>query len=359
MRRIIVAIAVSTLLLLVCVAGAGLWFWNEMQKPLYEPGTVRAERNLRSPLMPPAQSGNAHFWQVEPDIQLHHFAQGQGRNVLIVHGGPGYPHIMPWPGLEPLAGDYRFHYYDQRGCGQSTRPIDRFASPNYYENMTTLDRTLGLGAQIADIERVRHLLGDEKLILVGHSWGGFLAALYAAEFPEHVEALVLVAPADMLVLPHDRESLFDAVRKRLPTDTLAEYDAYVKEYLGFQNLFTRSEADLVALNGRFAEYYRAAVGAPIPEGGQPGGWMVQAQYLSLGMQHDYRNALKAVQAPVLVIHAANDLQTEAASRVYMDAFPNARLQVIEGSGHFPFYEQPVAFAAVVGEFLRLTLDSEK
>jgi len=354
MKRIIIVIAVLTLLLLVCAAGGVFWFWNEMQKPLYEPGMVRAERNLRASLEPPAQSGDARFWQVEPDIQLHHFAQGQGRNVLIVHGGPGYPHVKPWPGLEPLAGDYRFHYYDQRGCGQSTRPIDRFSSPNYYENMTALDKTLGLGAHIADIERVRRTLrvGDDKLILVGHSWGGFLASLYAAEFPEHVEALILVAPADMLVMPHDRESLFDAVRKRLPADMLAEYDDYVKEYLGFQNLFTRSEADLVALNGRFAKYYQAAVGTPIPEGGEPGGWMVQAQYLSLGMRHDYRAALKAVKAPVLIIHAANDLQTEAASRVYVDAFPNARLQVIAGSGHFPFYEQPAAFAAVVSEFLK-------
>ncbi len=47
------------------------------------------------------------------------------------------------------------------------------------------------------------------------------------------------------------------------------------------------------------------------------------------------------------------------SRVYVTAFPNARLQVIAGAGHFPFYEQPEAFAAVVGEFLRLTFGSGK
>lgn len=67
--------------------------------------------------------------------------------------------------------------------------------------MTTLEQTLGLGAQIADIERIRRLLGDEKLILMGHAWGGFLALLYAAEFPDRIDALILVFPADVLVMP--------------------------------------------------------------------------------------------------------------------------------------------------------------
>jgi proline iminopeptidase len=119
---------------------------------------VRAGDNLRAPLAPPEQPQNSPAWRVEEDIDLFHFAEGEGRNVLIVHGGPGAPYAEPWTGLEPLTGTYRFHYYDQRGCGQSTRPINSFASTNYYENMTNLDRTLGLGAQIADIERIRQLL---------------------------------------------------------------------------------------------------------------------------------------------------------------------------------------------------------
>jgi len=128
-------------------------------------------------------------------IELAHFAVGEGRNVLIIHGGPGRPFRQPISGLESLTGEFQFHYYDQRGCGKSTRPIDRFELANMYENMMELDRTLGLGTQIADIERIRQILGDDKLILIGYSWGGFLASLYAAEFPEHVEALILVAPA--------------------------------------------------------------------------------------------------------------------------------------------------------------------
>jgi proline iminopeptidase len=312
---------------------------------------VRAEESLRAPLAPPEQPENSAMWRVEADIDLFHFARGEGRNVLIVHGGPGAPYAAPWTGLEPLTGSYRFHYYDQRGCGQSTRPIDNFASTNYYENMTTLDQTLGLGAQIADIERIRQLLGNEKLILIGHSWGGFLAALYAAEFPDHVDALILVSPADVLVMPQSSGGLFELVKQRLPAKQQADFEAFLQQYLDFGDIFAKSEEDLVALNQEFGHYYQAALGTPLPQQGQLGGWMVQAMYFSMGQRHDYRPALKAVTAPVLVIHGAADLQPEETSRLYVETLPNAQFRVIDKAGHFAFLEQPQDFGRTVSEFL--------
>lgn len=335
----------------VVIAVVGVYFWYSMRKPLYEPGMVRAGENLRASLTAPQQPDDEPFWAVEADVQLYHFSEGDGRNVLVVHGGPGTPPMEPWPGLGPLAGDYAFHYYHQRGCGQSTRPIDTFASSNMYQNIKTLDQALGIGTQLADIERIRQILGEERLILVGHSFGGFLASLYAAEFPEHVDALVLIAPADVLVMPQEDGGLFELVKERLPAGTRAEYEAWLEEYLNFKDVFSKSETELAALNAEFGEYYAAVAEVPEAEQGEPGGWMVQAMYFSMGQQHDYRGALENVDAPVLVIHGAGDLQPEAASRAYVEAFPNARFQVIENASHFPFYEQPADFAASVGEFL--------
>ena len=74
-------------------------------------------------------------------------------------------------------------------------------------------------------------------------------------------------------------------------------------------------------------------------------------YVSMGQRHDYRSALQKVSAPVLVIHGADDLQSEAASRLYEEAFPNAEFAVIENAGHFSFEEQPDEFAKVVSQFL--------
>ena len=353
MKRKILFISLGVILLVIGITVGGFWYMST--QPLYKPGMVREGQGLSAPIIPPAQPADSDTWLVEPNIEIAHFADGTGRNVLIIHGGPGEPFAHPMSGLEPLTNEFRFHYYDQRGCGKSTRPIDKFNSPNMYENMTVLDRTLGLGTQIADIERIRQILGDEKLILIGHSWGGFLASLYAAEFPEHVDALILISPANTLVMPQpDADSdLFASVREKLPADQQPEFDEFMKEYMNFNSLFQKSDSDLVAMNEEFGKYYVQVVDMPMqmPQQAKPGGWMVWGMYMSMGQRHDYRPALKGVTAPVLVIHGTNDLQSEAASRLYAETFPNAEFVAIQNASHFSFEEQPAVFAKVVGEFL--------
>ena len=192
--------------------------------------------------------------------------------------------------------------------------------------------------------------------MIGHSWGGFLASLYAAEFPQHVQALILVSPANMLVMPQPDagSDLFASVRARLPVDQQPEYDAFMKEYFDFNGLFTRSDADLVAMNETFGRYYISVIDLPadaLIRQGEPGGWMVWGMYASLGQRDDYRAALRKVEAPVQVIHGADDLQSAAVSRLYSDTFPHAQFAVIAHAGHFSFQQQRARFAQIVKEFL--------
>jgi proline iminopeptidase len=333
------------------VAAAGRSLHGAASEPLYQPGMVRAGQNLRAPLTPPPQPPDANAWSVETDVRLHHFEVGQGRTALIIHGGPGRPHLKPWPGLDPLIQSYRFVYYDQRGCGLSDRPVDHLQGGNFYQNMMTVDRALGLGAQIADIERIRRILGQDRLILIGHSFGGFLAAMYAAEFPQRVTAMVLVVPADVLVSPSPSGGLFGAVRGRLSAEQQGGYGHWMQRYFDFGTIFSKGEADLVALNDEFGRYYRQVTSLPFPEQGKPGGWITHAIYLSMGRQHDYTPALKDVTSPVLVIHGSKDLQPLEASQAYVKALPKAEISVIEGAEHFPFHTHPAQFAVAVGEFL--------
>ena len=346
----ITLIVVAVILVLILIGGGVMWYF--MGQPLYSVGMVRNGENLSASLTPPSQTSDAEFWQMEPGVRLYKFSKGRGRPILIIHGGPGYPYREPWPGLQSLTDRFQFYYYDQRGCGKSSRPIDRFSSSNYYGNMKQLDQALGIGAQLADVERIRHILGENKLVIIGHSFGGFLASLYAAEFPKKVDSLILIAPANVLVMPQEGGGdLFQTVRDRLPESEKTKFDDFLKRYLDFKSIFSQSEQSLVNLNNEFGKYYGSVLNVTLPEQGSAGGWMVHAMYFSMGMKHDYRAALKVVNAPVLVIHGTEDLQTEAASRLYVEAFSQAEFKTIKDATHFPFVEQPEQFSQLVSAFL--------
>jgi proline iminopeptidase len=347
MRKMILIGGGILVLLLAAVAGIG-WYW--MTGPMYRPGDVRAGRNVAEPLTPPAQGPATNRWTVAPGIELYHFEQGSGPAILTVHGGPGFPPTAPWAAGRILGERHTLIYYHQRGCGLSTRPIASFTDPNQYANMQRLNRTLGLPAQIADIERIRRILGQDKLVLVGHSFGAITAALYAAEFPEHVKALVFVAPANLAVLPVHGDDLFALVRRRLPDSMKDEYERYLVEYFDFRAAFKRTEAQSSEFYGRLGKYF--AAGAAIPAGSDSfgAGYVPLAAYLGMGRHHDYTAAFHGVTAPVLVIHGGGDLQSEATSRAFGQIFPHSRFVAIAGAGHFVFNDRPEEFAAAVRGF---------
>jgi len=342
-------IGAGILVVVLAVVAGFAWYW--MMGPMYRPGDVRAGRNLAEPLTPPPQSGAR--WIVAPGIELHHFEKGSGTPILTVHGGPGFPPTAPWAAGRLLAERYKMIYYHQRGCGLSTRPIASFTDPNLYANMQLLNRTLGFPAQIADIERIRRILGEDRLVLMGHSFGALEAALYAAEFPEHVKALVFVAPANLVVLPVHGDDLFSLVGRGLPGSMKDEYAAYLREYFDFRAAFKRTEPQSSEFYGRLGKYFSAGTNIPSGSDAFSAGYVPLAAYVGMGKHHDYTDALHAVSAPVLVIHGGSDLQSEATSRAFAACFPNSRFVAIPGASHFVFNDRPEEFAAAVRSFLDL------
>jgi proline iminopeptidase len=302
--------------------------------PIYRPGAARAA--LRNPV---SVAG------------LHRFEEGSGPVVLVVHGGPGFAPEKPWAGAALLKDRYRFVYYHQRGCGRSVRPLSSLTGRTD-QRIKQVESTLGLAAQIADIERLRQDLGAERLILAGHSFGADIATLYAAEFPERVSAMLCIAPAGLHVLPKRQGDLFSTVRKQLPPAMLAEYDAYLKEYFDFSAALQRTEKESSEFYARFAKYYGAAV--KLSFAAAPGmlpGYEPLGIYLSMGQHHDYTTAYRGMRAPVLVLHGAADLQPEADSRAFAALFSNVEFARVEGATHFLYDDRPEDFARLAGGFL--------
>jgi proline iminopeptidase len=343
---------------LVLLAGAavGAWWW--MGRGLFQPGTVEQTLAARGETLdvPPGQQSGASRWQVAPGVELHHVSVGQGRDVVVVHGGPGLPPAAPWRAASLTGDSLRWHFYDQRGCGASSRPLTRAPPGGTWKAMQEVEARLGLAEQLADLERIRRLLGQERLTLVGHSFGALVAALYAAEWPERVEALVLVAPAPLVTMPAGDGDLFAQVGARLDADGRRELDAWMARTFDFPARLKDDEAALSEHFARFAPLYTQAVrkerpGALPPGSGTPGGLLSLGLYLSLGRHHDWSAWLGRVRAPTLVIHGAEDLQPRAATARVVEALPHARRVELAGTGHFPFEEQPEAFASTVRAFL--------
>lgn len=98
--------------------------------------------------------------------------------VLLLHGGPGFPHdyLEAMESFLPQAG-IEMYYYDQLGVGNSDVPDD--------PSLWTLAR------YVMEVEEVRRHLRLEQFVLYGHSWGGILAIEYALNYRRYLRGLVI------------------------------------------------------------------------------------------------------------------------------------------------------------------------
>lgn len=112
------------------------------------------------------------------ELHIEQSGNPKGKPVLFNHGGPGTG-IMTNHGRQFDPDHYHVIQFDQRGSGKSTPYAD--IRENTTEHL------------ISDIEAIRQLLGIEKWIVAGRSWGATLSLLYAEAHPERVVALYLPA----------------------------------------------------------------------------------------------------------------------------------------------------------------------
>ena len=121
-------------------------------------------------------------------VRLYTRHVGNGPSVVVLHGGPGAHHDYLLPQYDRLAEGRTLLYYDQRGGGRS--PVPR-------------DVAVGWREHVADLEALRDHWRLERLTLLGYSWGGLLAVLYALEHPDRVARLALVSAAPVTAVWRD------------------------------------------------------------------------------------------------------------------------------------------------------------
>lgn len=143
------------------------------------------------------------------NIWTKRFGNNPNMKVLLLNGGPGATHeyfecmesFLPKEGIE-------FIYYDQLGCGNSDNPKDTamWSLPRYVE----------------EVEQVRKALNltSDNFYLLGHSWGGILAAEYAFKYQQNLKGLII---SNMMMSCPDYGRYADEVlAKQMKPEVLAE-----------------------------------------------------------------------------------------------------------------------------------------
>ena len=254
-----------------------------------------------------------------------------GPTVVVLHGGPGASHDYLRPQFDALATGRTLLYYDQRGSGRSEVPRDV---------------PLGWREHVADLAAIAGGAVSAPLTLLGFSWGGLLAILFALEHPELVARLALVAPAG--TYPEIRlefEKTF-AARQAAP-EILEARAALSRSGLRERDpdAFWRRAFEL-SVAGYFKEPSRASNLTPFRVAARA----QQAVWRSLeGM--DLRPRLREITAETLVLHGRYDPIPLAASETLVSLLPHARLAVFEDSGHALYAEETDRFVRELDAFL--------
>jgi proline iminopeptidase len=287
------------------------------------------------PIPPPRASGFTSTTQI-PLYWAMYGPEGAPR-LLVLHGGPGAHHDYLLPQMLQLADSCELIFYDQRGGGRSK----------------TDDRTpITWRTHVEDLDHVIGELRLDPVTIVGYSWGGLLAILYAIEAAagrtrHRPTRLVLIDPAPVTrayredfereFLRRQSDAAVGKLRADLASSGLRERDPDAYRQRAFE----------LSVAGYFADPAATHDLTPFRVTGrvQQSVWESLGQYNLLAP-----GQLDSIVVPTLIVHGRQDPIPLASSEAAANAM-GAQLVVIENAGHVPYVEQPQALFTAVRDFL--------
>jgi pimeloyl-ACP methyl ester carboxylesterase len=270
-------------------------------------------------------------WVPVDGLKIRCWRAGAGPALVLLHGLLGYS--FSWRHAIPiLAAEFEVLAPDLPGAGFS-------------ELSSHLDCRLSAAAK-----RLRRLLdasGIDSCDLVGSSYGGATAAMFAATAPSRVRHLVLVSPAN----PWSRIG-----RKRLALlryRVIASLFPLIARGMRFLNPYfvRRMYGDPRRISSETLRGYARPLARP----GIFEHAVKIARTWHAGMQ-EFQAALPAIRStPTLLIWGSEDRVVDLASAAMLEQnLPNSQVRVMDGVGHLPYEESPEEFCSIVHEFLAST-----
>jgi len=288
------------------------------------------------------------FFAKEPDFETRYIQNGDtklfcrtigsGPPLIIIHGGPGGSQNYLLPHMATLAKTNFVIFYDQRGCGNSSGPIN--------------DETINIDHFVEDIEAIRKGFLLEKISVLGHSWGGHLALLYALSHQEHLDKLILLNP--MPASSEDFSLFADEWTQRL--------SAHMDELNSIKNSTAFLEGDPKSCEQYFLTIFRRYCFDPkmadrlnfmLSRSANLRGIKIseifERKYIS--EPFDLLPRLEQILSETLIIHGdADPIPLRTVERIHK-SMKNSSLVVIKQCGHFPYVEKPTEFFDVTYTFL--------
>jgi proline iminopeptidase len=261
-----------------------------------------------------------------------HFRQKP--TMIILHGGPGFDHTYLRPWLDPVSEVAQLVYVDERGCGRSARHTHE-----YYQ----------LGIMADDIVSLCASLGIEHPIVLGQSFGGFVALSIATRHPDFASGIVLFDTAPAWTGGYDLDALEQLVggargkelreiayRESTGVATEAELKRFDQEIMplywhqGFKEEYLREMFDNSLINMDIATYMMG----------------------TLSREYDLRPHLAGIKIPALVLQGRHDWVTPmSGAQEMMQGIPNVQLHIFEHSGHMVFMEEPAELVTVLNNWI--------
>lgn len=269
--------------------------------------------------------------------ELYVIDQGYGDPILFLHGGPGLFHDYLAESFRQLSSEYRLIFFDQRGSGNS-HPIDP-------------ESGITINDFISDIEALRKVLELPSFTIIGHSWGGLLAVLYARQYGQYLKSMILIdpAPGSSDLDKSGREKL----QQRLTGEDRTEIRS-IMESNPFQSGDIKAISRLIQIsekpryyNQSFVENKKTTITFEK---------IMKLQTISSLLEkeldnYDIYNELRNIDTRTLIIHGDFDPIPIESSRKYSVLLDNARLEIIENCGHFPFEEKNQETITLIKDFI--------
>ena len=259
--------------------------------------------------------------------------------IFLLNGGPGLPcNYLRDPHIKLIKKGFRIFTYDQLGCGKSSKPT----------NSTLWD----INRYVEEVEYVRKEFNLGKIILLGHSWGGWLGIEYAIKYQNNIEKLILENTCGDM--PHMISEL-ERLRGNLGSETLKmmmkheaegtldheEYQAAITilYYRHVCRLDERPQSIYDSLDDWNMEVYGTMQGPN--------------EFLYTGNLKNWNriDEMTKIAIPTLITVGMHDELTPACSMKMHDALPNSKLKVFKNSSHMPFYEEPENYFTELENFL--------